>query len=239
MSGSTFLLFFFSTFLLSATPGPNMLLAFQYGLNHGVRQTFWVLLGLSFGLLILLVSALLGIDIISRQMPWLLTVLKVVGALYLLYLGIQTWRQAGDNDSFSVDAAIIDSDATNSDTNTINTVTRKLSPRNKPPSMIKTPWQRFRQSMWVSLSNPKAILFFAAFFPKFINFNTVLWPQYVILTLGFFASEITWQIIYTLGGTKLAGWLGSGSRLLWLNRLCGLIFMLIALALAWEVMLQS
>lgn len=196
--------------MLSAMPGPNMLLAFQYGLNHGMRQTIWVLLGLSFGLLILLVSALLGIDIISRQLPWLLTAMKLLGALYLIYLGIQTWRHADESRGFA-------------------------TPQTKAPLSLKTPSQRFRQGMWVSLSNPKAILFFAAFFPKFINFEAVLWPQYVLLTLGFFASETTWQMIYTQGGTKLSGWLGSGSRLLWLNRICGLLFIIIALALAWEV----
>nr|WP_241878477.1 hypothetical protein [Psychrobacter sp. PraFG1]UNK04968.1 hypothetical protein MN210_12935 [Psychrobacter sp. PraFG1] len=48
-------------------------------------------------------------------------------------------------------------------------------------------------------------------------------------------SETTWQIVYTLGGTKLSGWLGQGARLLWLNRICGLIFIVIAAALLWEV----
>lgn len=225
MSSSNFLLFFFSTFLLSATPGPNMLLAFQHGLNHGVKQTVWVLLGLSFGLLLLMVSALLGIDIISRQLPWLLTFLKLGGALYLLYLGIQTWRHADDQHSFATD--------------TVAVQTQSIEPQRPKVSLIvKTPSQRFRQGMWVSLSNPKAILFFAAFFPKFIDFEAVLWPQYVILTLVFFGCEISWQLVYTFGGTKLSGWLGKRSRLLWLNRLCGLLFIFIALALAWEVWLQ-
>ncbi|WP_296403896.1 LysE family translocator [Psychrobacter sp.] len=227
MSASTFLLFFFSVFLLSATPGPNMLLAFQYGLNHGVRSTIWVLLGLSFGLLILLVSALLGIDFINRQLPWLLTLLKGVGALYLMYLGLQIWRHADDDSSFA-SAEVHESNTIDSNPNlTSNYLNSTL--------ILKPPLQRFRQGVWVSLSNPKAILFFAAFFPKFIDFKALLWPQYIILTLGFFASEITWQIIYTLGGTKLSSWLNKGSRLLWLNRLCGLIFIFIALALLWEV----
>lgn len=219
MSLSVFLLFFFSTFLISATPGPNMLLAFQYGLNHGVRQTLWVLAGLSVGLFALLISALLGIDIISRKLPWLLTVMKVAGALYLIYLGIQSWRHADDNVQF----------AKGSRSTSANTGSTNAS------NSLKTAGQRFRQGMWVSLSNPKAILFFAAFFPKFINFSAPLWPQYVWLTLGFFVSETTWQIVYTLGGTKLSGWLGQGARLLWLNRICGLIFIVIAAALLWEV----
>ena len=215
MSVSVFLLFFVSTFVVSATPGPNMLLAFQYGLNHGVRQTLWVLAGLSFGLFMLLVSALLGIDIISRKLPWLLTVMKVAGSLYLIYLGLQSWRNAADNVQFAKDSG---SQSTQSQRNS-----------------LKSASQRFRQGMWVSLSNPKAILFFAAFFPKFINFSAPLWPQYVWLTLGFFISESSWQMVYTLGGTKLSGWLGQGSRLLWLNRICGLIFIAIAVALLWEV----
>lgn len=208
MSASVFILFFFSTFTISATPGPNMLLAFQHSVNHGVRHTLWVLFGLSFGLFILLVAALLGIDVISRQFPWLLGVLKVVGALYLIYLGVQSWRHADQDVEFS---------------------------KGKKKKEVGTPLQRIRKGFWVSLSNPKAILFFAAFFPKFIDFQAPLWPQYLLLTVGFFLSESTWQSVYTFGGTKMSGWLGRGSRLLWLNRLCGILFILIALALLWEV----
>lgn len=193
-----------------------MLLAFQQGLNYGVRQTLWTLAGLTSGLFILLLSALLGIDIISRQVPWLLTVVKVVGGLYLAYLGIQSWRHAADKAGFSQ-------------------ATRDSAGRRVASLPTKTPWQRFRQGVWVSLSNPKAILFFAAFFPKFINFNAPLLPQYLLLILGFFVSEATWQAAYTLGGTKLAFWLGSGRRLLWLNRSCGIIFIVIAIALISEV----
>jgi threonine/homoserine/homoserine lactone efflux protein len=94
----------------------------------------------------------------------------------------------------------------------------------------------FRTGIWVSLSNPKAILFFAAFFPKFINFSAPLWPQYILLTAGLFLSETIWQIVYTLGGTKLASWLDVGNRLAWLNRACGVIFLLIAAALLAEVL---
>lgn len=221
MSLSVFLLFLFSTVLVSATPGPNMLLAFQYGLNHGVRQTLWVLAGLSFGLFMLLVSALLGIDIISRKLPWLLTVMKIAGALYLIYLGVQSWRYADDTVQFNKGAE--------------SQVSQSQTQAQAKGHIVKSATQRFRKGMWVSLSNPKAILFFAAFFPKFINFNAPLWPQYVWLTLGFFISETTWQMAYTVGGTKLSGWLGQGSRLLWLNRICGLIFIFIAIALLWEV----
>lgn len=238
MTSSSFLIFFVSMLMISATPGPNMLLAFQQGLNYGVRGTLWTLAGLTCGLFILLFSTLLGIDIVSRQMPWLLTLVKVVGALYLAYLGAESWRQAHKSEglipvnqpsAYASQASTYPSSCSSTCLHT-HAFTHTSS---KP--LLKSPWQRFRQGVWVSLSNPKAILFFAAFFPKFIDFNAPLLPQYTWLVFGFFVSETTWQLAYTVGGTKLANWLGQGSRLLWLNRLCGVIFILIALALMGEV----
>ena len=238
MSWHLFAVFFASTFFISATPGPNMLLAFQYGLNYGVKRTLWTLAGLSLGLFILLLSTLLGLDVISRQSPWLLTVIKTVGAIYLIYLGITSWRDSTSSSLMS-DANALSTEV-NKELMTLTTeMSDKPTPRSLSSAAVKTPpsdWLLFRTGMWVSLSNPKAILFFAAFFPKFISFSAPLWPQYIMLTFGLFLSETIWQLIYTLGGKKLAGWLDVGERLAWLNRGCGVIFMLIAAALLAEVL---
>ena len=219
MSWHLFTVFFITTFFISATPGPNMLLAFQYGMNYGVKRTAWTLAGLSLGLFVLLLSTLLGLDVISRQLPWLLELIKVIGALYLIYLGIVSWRDTGESSGLMEEAKELSADIASTQ-KTVATV---------------SDWRLFRIGVWVSLSNPKAILFFAAFFPKFINFEVPLWSQYVLLTLGFFLSETIWQIIYTIGGKQLAGWLDVGNRLTLLNRVCGVIFILIALALIFEV----
>lgn len=237
MSWHLLAVFFVSTFFISATPGPNMLLAFQYGLNYGIKRTLWTLAGLSLGLFILLLSTLLGLDVISRQSPWLLTVIKTIGALYLIYLGISSWRDAAGNSSLMDDASAMSAEVA-TDLAPSSDVADKPLPRSLSSAAAKaTPsdWILFRTGIWVSLSNPKAILFFAAFFPKFINFSAPLWPQYILLTLGLFLSETIWQLIYTVGGKKLAGWLDVGKRLAWLNRGCGVIFILIAAALLVDV----
>ncbi len=240
MSWHLFTVFFVSTFFISATPGPNMLLAFQYGLNYGVKRTLWTLAGLSLGLFILLLSTLLGLDAISRQSPWLLDIIKAIGALYLIYLGVVSWRDTGKT-SLVDDARAMDAEITEDYYATLNpphVKQKKLRPRTLSSAAVKaipSDFILFRTGVWVSLSNPKAILFFAAFFPKFINFNAPLWPQYILLTLGLFVSETIWQIVYTVGGKQLAGWLDVGDRLAWLNRACGVIFMLIAAALLAEV----
>ncbi len=244
MSWHLFAVFFASTFFISATPGPNMLLAFQYGMNYGVKRTIWTLAGLSLGLFILLLSTLLGLDVISRQAPWLLTLIKAVGALYLIYLGISSWRDATNNNSLMSDAREISAEVEADYLHTPNrfetpAIADRPMPRSLSSAAVKMPpsdMVLFRTGVWVSLSNPKAILFFAAFFPKFINFTAPLWPQYILLTLGLFLSETIWQIIYTVGGKQLAGWLDKGGRLAWLNRGCGVIFILIAAALLADVM---
>lgn len=237
MSWHLFTIFFISTFFISATPGPNMLLAFQYGLNYGVKRTLWTLAGLSLGLFILLLSTLLGLDVISRQSPWLLDIIKTVGALYLIYLGFASWRDAGDGSLMS-DAQEMGAEVAADYPSAMQHTADMPKPRSLSSAAVRgypSNMTLFRTGVWVSLSNPKAILFFAAFFPKFINFSAPLWPQYILLTIGLFFSETIWQIIYTVGGKQLAGWLDVGNRLAWLNRGCGVIFLFIALALLAEV----
>lgn len=129
-----------STCLISAAPGSNMILAFQFGLNYGLKKTLWTLAGLSVGLFILLAASLLGLGFISQKAPMLLTVVKVIGALYLGYLGVQSWRHANHD----VD--------------------------NSQLHVTPTPLQLLKTGGWVSLSNPKAILFFPLFFPNLSTF---------------------------------------------------------------------
>lgn len=164
MSWHLFAVFFASTFLISATPGPNMLLAFQYGMNYGVKRTLWTLAGLSLGLFFLLLSTLLGLDVISRQSPWLLTIIKAVGATYLIYLGISSWRDAGDGSLMS------DAKELSAEVEADYAASEGTSTRPQPRSLSSAAVQvgpsnltLFRTGVWVSLSNPKAILFFAAF----------------------------------------------------------------------------
>ncbi len=208
MSINQWLLFVLSTVFISATPGPNMLLAFQFGLQYGLRRTVITLLGLTAGLLILLSLSILGVATLSSRAPLWFEAGKCVGALYLAYLGWQTWRAPAGQ---------------------LNSRALAIQP---------TPARLFRTGLAVSLSNPKAILFFAAFFPKFVQADSPVLPQYGILMLTFFAIEITWQWVYAASGRALAQWLQQGRRLLWLNRICGGVFVAIAASLLWDALLR-
>lgn len=164
-----------------------------------------LLAGLSLGLLILLGLSIGGVSFVSAKTPTVFQLLKALGALYLAYLGWRSWQV--------------------SDTSLAGQLIRV-----QPTCM-----RLFKVGMAVSLSNPKAILFFAAFFPQFVSPSQAQLPQYLILVASFFVIETVWQLVYVLAGRSLAQWLQQGRRLLYLNRICALIYGLIALGLLVEV----
>jgi len=75
----------------SITPGPNNIMLASSGLTFGFRRTIPHMLGVNLGFTLMLVLVGLGLGTAFQQLPWLYTVLKYAGALYLLYLA---WKIA-------------------------------------------------------------------------------------------------------------------------------------------------
>lgn len=75
----------------SITPGPNNTMVLASGLNYGVRRSLPHILGISIGFTILVLATGLGLHAVFEQLPWLQTVLKYLGAAYLLWLA---WKLA-------------------------------------------------------------------------------------------------------------------------------------------------
>ncbi|MBP6344519.1 LysE family translocator [Neisseriaceae bacterium CLB008] len=207
MSLQLWLLYFPILIVLSAAPGPNMLLAFQHGSLYGVKKTLMTLAGLSTGLFILIALSLSGVAALSAEYPLAFELFKALGAIYLLYLGWQSWHQGQVNMSTEPQAYI-----------------------------VPVPKRMYRLGLAVSLSNPKAIIFFAAFLPKFINHDAPLMAQYSVLLLTFFIVETTWQLVYASSGKALSAWLLRGRRWQWFNRACALLFALVGCTILWDVL---
>ncbi|XZG70821.1 LysE family translocator [Chitinibacteraceae bacterium HSL-7] len=186
------LAFVAATLLISATPGPNMLLMLSHGVRYGARATTATMAGALAGLGILLGLSALGVGAVLATSVTLFTVLKVAGAAYLVYLGVQAWR-AGEALQL-------------------------------PHSMASGARARFRTGLAVALSNPKAILFCAAFLPQFIDARLPQGPQWAVLLASFFVIEAGWQLAYASGGSRLASWLQAPGRTRLFNRSCGATF---------------
>ena len=202
MSLNAWLLYVATVFFVSATPGPNMLLAMTHGIRYGVRHTLPTLAGLLLALGIIMCGSALGLGALLATSELLFSVVKYAGAAYLVWLGIKTWRAPASPLQESTAAAVID-----------------------------TAWQRFRTGFLVAMSNPKAFVFFTALFPQFMNAQADQSVQLAILAATFFVIESTWQIVYATGGAKIKSWLNTPLRLQWLNRFAGGSFAVAGVAL--------
>ncbi len=199
MDPGTWLLYLLAAIGLSASPGPNGLLALTHGALHGSRKALNTIAGGAFGFVVLIALSMFGIGaLLQSSLAWL-TVLKWLGGAYLVFLGVQVWR------SPAID----------------------LSPA---PSVAATSGAAmFRQGALSALTNPKALLFFAAFLPQFIDPARSLVLQFVVMAGTFAVVEVITEYLLASTAHRLRPWLQRvGKRF---NQVCGGTFVAIGLAL--------
>ncbi|WP_423356996.1 LysE family translocator [Pseudomonas citronellolis] len=92
MHFDTWLLYLLTCCGISVVPGPNALLVLTHGALHGTRKTLYTITGGVLGFIAMVALCVLGLGaLLKASMLWL-TVLKVVGGLYLIWLGVNLWR---------------------------------------------------------------------------------------------------------------------------------------------------
>ena len=195
MTLSTYLLYVAAVALLIVTPGPTMLMCMTNSLNHGPRRAMTSVAGAVTAVLCVMALSAMGLGALLATSETAFTVAKVVGAAYLVWLGIKTFR------SSTVLAAGNGSAGTSG---------RSF----------------YLQGFLVGASNPKAVLFFAAFFPQFLNPAAPIVPQFALLALTFMAFEFTVLTMCALGVARLMPLLKSSGPVRWINRVCGGLFTL-------------
>ena len=200
MAFDTWLIYLLAATGLSLSPGPNGLLALTHGALHGRRKALFTICGGAFGFVIVIALSMFGIGALLHSSLLWLTVLKWLGGAYLVWLGIQVWR-----------APPIGLD---------------LSGRAPPP---RGGASMFRQGALSALTNPKALLFFAAFLPQFIDPARSLWLQFVVMAGTFALIEIATELLIARMAHRISPWLRRVGRRF--NQVCGGLFMAIGVAL--------
>jgi threonine/homoserine/homoserine lactone efflux protein len=193
------------TFVVSATPGPNMLLVMTHSARSGMRTAVLAMMGCMTALLIMMSVSAAGLGALLQVFPTVFEALKLAGALYLAYLGVKCWRAPVEDVTGDV------------------------------PTAAKTPSGSaavYREGFLVAASNPKAILFAAAFFPQFINPESAKLPQFAILLATFAVIEVSWYFVYAASGQKLSVYLRRASVMRLFNRVTGGAFVGFALLMA-------
>jgi len=195
----TWFIYLLAAIGLSLSPGPNGLLALTHGALHGRRKAMFTVLGGACGFVVVIALSMFGIGALLQASLVWLTVMKWVGGAYLVWLGIQVWRAP----PIGVE------------------VRGSAAPR--------AGWSLFRQVALSALTNPKGLLFFAAFLPQFIDPACSLWLQFVIMASTFAAIEIVTEVFIASMAHRISPWLRrAGKRF---NQACGGVFVAIGAAL--------
>ncbi|MGQ7794018.1 LysE family translocator [Faunimonas sp. B44] len=194
MSVEHWLVYFVAAVGLSLTPGPNGLLSLTHGIRYGFRRTVWTVLGGVAGFSLLIAASLAGLGAILAASEQAFTVAKWVGAGYLVYLGVRTWRAPPP----AVDAGAGDA------------------------GRERRGHRLFTQGFLVAVSNPKALIFFAAFLPQFMQPGLGYFTQLAIFAGTFAAVEFAYELVLAGMAVRVAPWLGRHGR--WFNRVTGATF---------------
>ncbi|WP_182356061.1 LysE family translocator [Komagataeibacter europaeus] len=180
MTFHTWLLFAATAFVLSAMPGPNMMHVMSTSIRYGLLRSVGVMTGCMLAIVLVVIASLAGMAGILVASPRLFMVLRVIGAAYLVFLGVRVWRARDVADSDGADMACV------------------------PAVTVRA---LFRDGFLTGISNPKLLLFAAAFLPQFINPAAPRMPQYVTLVMTFAMVEVFWYVVYASGGRVLSAWL--------------------------------
>jgi threonine/homoserine/homoserine lactone efflux protein len=195
MNLHTWWLFVATVFVIAAIPGPNMLLVMTHGARHGLRRSSATMAGCLTALVLMLSVSAAGLGVFLEAWPAMFDTLRFVGAAYLVWLGVKSWRAKVEEAEMPV-----------------------VDPAARSPRAL------FRNGFLVASSNPKAILFAAALLPQFIDASRPTLPQFGVLVSTFAVIEVSWYLLYAGLGTRIGATLKNRNVAKAFNRLTGGVF---------------
>ena len=190
--------------LISFTPGAGAINTMNNSLTSGFRRSIWGIFGQQAALVVHVIVVALGVGVLVTSSPVLFNVIRYAGAAYLVFLGIRLILQRPDP-------------------------SRDLA----APRARELAWSMFRRGLWVNLLNPKALVFFLAFMPQFIQPEEPLLPQYLVLTVTVvFIDVLVMWFFFAVAARSFQRFTNTARGQLILNRTFGLLFVAVALLLA-------
>jgi threonine/homoserine/homoserine lactone efflux protein len=163
--------------VIIAIPGPSVMFAISRALVLGKRGAVITVVGNGIGVLIQALAVSVGLGVLIQSNDTLMHIIRLVGAGFLIYLGITAIRHRRDGLDLTA------------------------------PVVAPTSSHVLRESILVGLANPKTIVFFSAAFPQFVvsNGTPIVW-QMVLLSLIFVVFGISGDAIYALSAGAARDW---------------------------------
>lgn len=198
--------FLFAAIAISLSPGPGAFAAMSAGLNHGFARGRWIAPGLLLGVWTQTLVVGVGLGALLGSSVLAFSVVKWVGAAYLVWLGITQWRAP------AVPPVLAGADQ---------------------PAATPTPKRTLLLRGWgVNALNPKGTVFLLAVLPQFIDAAAPLAPQYLVIGATFGVVESLVMAGYVALATQVLRQLRSPRQVRWLNRSFGSLFIAAGTALA-------
>ncbi|MEK4230270.1 LysE family translocator [Solibacillus sp. FSL H8-0538] len=204
------LIFIMIATMLVIIPGVDFLLVTKNTLNYGKHAGHFTTLGILLGLTVWTILAVLGLATIVANSIILFTIIKYLGAIYLLWLGVQ---------------ALLARKSTMAD----------LLKPNQNSSVKKHTYRScFAQGALNDLLNPKTLLVYMTLMPQFINTNNSITPQLITLAVILMVISVVWFIIIVFILDIIRGWFLRPSVQSIFNKATGVMLIFLGICVALE-----
>jgi RhtB (resistance to homoserine/threonine) family protein len=195
--------------LVIIAPGPDTVLVTKNALLHGRDAALGTSLGVNTGLLIWTIAAAFGVAAVVRESAVAFTILKLVGAAYLIWLGVQALcaarRHSGANPVMTAD------------------------PGRRVGALLG-----FRQGLLSDLANPKIAVFFTSLLPQFVSPGEPVLVPFLLLGGLFVLITLVWLCTYALVAAKISSVLARPRVKAALDRLTGAVLIGLGIRVAFE-----
>ncbi|MFI4939446.1 MAG: LysE family transporter [Burkholderiales bacterium] len=206
MTFSTWLTFLVASCIIAVSPGSGAVLSMSHGLSYGVKKTSGTILGLEFGLLLILGIAGAGVGSLLVASEIAFSIVKTVGAVYLIYLGFSQFRaKVGVNTEEDM---------------------QRVSPEALPG--LK---KRVLIGFLTNATNPKGIIFMVAVLPQFIAHHVPLLPQLLVMGVTMCVIDVLVMHGYAYAASSMQRFFRDQKMVRRQNRFFGSILMAVGAAL--------
>jgi len=190
-----------SALFISISPGPGAIFSISQGTQYGLKRSIISVIGLQLGLMSQIIFLLLGLGVLIDKFPSIFTIIKILGMLYLIALGLMQWLKKIE----------------------------QISTSNEDPNKSFSPLSSLLKGFFVNITNVKGTVFFLALIPLFIDLTDLKLATCLILTATLISVDLIVMIGYLMLAEVSKSFLSDPKKILWQNRLTGSTLILIGL----------
>ena len=190
-----------SALFISISPGPGAIFSISQGTQYGFKKALFSVIGLQFGLMSQIIFLLFGLGVLIDQFPSIFRIIKAIGMIYLIALGVIQWLKKIEQISTSKEAL----------------------------KSGFSPLKGLFQGFFVNLTNIKGTVFFLALIPLFIDLTALKISTCVIFTATLIGVDLIVMTGYTMLAEISKSLLSDPKKILWQNRVTGLTLIFVGL----------